>query len=147
ALARGQRSRYLVREVDVPRGVDQVELVLHPVNRRVAHADGVQFDRDAALALQVHRIEDLLPHLARLERAGRLKEPVGQRGLTVVDVRHDTEIPDVLYAQSRSPANTFKGCEKDLKIALATISRKAREQSATGRGGRPAAAIIMRDQR
>ena len=34
ALARGERARHLVREVDVPRRVDEVELVVSPVLRR-----------------------------------------------------------------------------------------------------------------
>src|SRR5260221_301480 len=34
-------------------------------------------------------------HGAALDRVGDLEEPVGQRRLTVVDVRHDAEIADV----------------------------------------------------
>ena len=51
-------------------------------------------DGDAALALQVHGVEDLLHHFALRERAGDLEQTVGQRGLAVVDVRNDGEIPD-----------------------------------------------------
>ncbi len=50
--------------------VDQVELVSLAVVRGVHHADGVGFDGDAALALQVHGVEDLGLHLARGERSG-----------------------------------------------------------------------------
>ena len=92
ALARGERARDLVGEVHVTRGVDQVELVVGPVPRRVGHPDRVELDGDPALALEVHGVEELLPHLALLHRAGRLDEAVGEGGLAVVDVRDDAEV-------------------------------------------------------
>ena len=65
AFARGQRARDLVGEVDVAGRVDEVELVGFAVLRLVHHADGVGLDGDAALALEVHRVEHLGLHLAR----------------------------------------------------------------------------------
>ena len=59
-------------------------------------ANALGLDGDAALALQVHRIEHLRVHLALAERAGQLQQAVGQRGFAVVDVRDDAEIADVL---------------------------------------------------
>ena len=38
------------------------------------------------------RVEELLLHLALLQRAGGLDQPVGQRGFAVVDVRDDAEV-------------------------------------------------------
>ena len=64
ALARGQAARDLIAEVHVAGRVDQVELVGHPVARRVGHAHRLGLDRDAALALQVHRVEHLAAHVA-----------------------------------------------------------------------------------
>ena len=95
ALARRERARDLVREVDVARRVDQVEDVLLAGVRRVVQPDRMRLDRDAALALEVHRVEHLRFHLARLQRAGDLEEPVGQRRLAVVDVGDDREVADV----------------------------------------------------
>ena len=63
ALARLERARDLVREVDVARRVDQVELVPVPVD-----AHRLRLDRDPALALEVHRVEQLLAHLALGDR-------------------------------------------------------------------------------
>ena len=54
----------------------------------------MRLDGDAALALEVHRVEHLRLHLARLEGAGDLEKAVGQRRLAVVDVRDDREIAD-----------------------------------------------------
>ena len=62
---------------------------------RVVQPDRVRLDGDAALALEVHGVEDLRLHLARLQRAGELEEAVGQRRLAVVDVRDDRKITDI----------------------------------------------------
>ena len=60
-------------------------------------ADAFGFDGDAALALQVHGVEDLLVHFARGERAGHFQQAVGERGFAVVDVRDDAEIAYELW--------------------------------------------------
>ena len=65
-----------------------------PSARGVAHPDRVQLDGDPALALEVHGVEQLLPHLALLDGAGGLDQPVGQGGLAVVDVGDDAEVAD-----------------------------------------------------
>ena len=94
ALARGERARDLVAEVDMAGRVDQVELIGVAVAGVVHHAHGVRLDGDAALALEIHRVEDLRLHLPRGQRAGELQQPVGERGFAVVDVRDDREIAD-----------------------------------------------------
>ena len=67
----------------------------------VFQAHGLRLDGDAALALDVHRIEHLLLHLARFEPAGELDQPVGQRRLAVVDMGDDGEIADILDGDGR----------------------------------------------
>ena len=91
SFARLQRARHLVREVHVARRVDEVELVAAP-----AHAHGLRLDRDAALALELHRVEQLLAHLALGHRAGQLEDAVGERRLAVVDVRDDREVANAV---------------------------------------------------
>src|SRR5437763_461629 len=54
------------------------------------HADG-----DAALALEVHRVEDLGAEVPLADRPGLEQQLVRQRRLAVVDVRDDAEIADV----------------------------------------------------
>ena len=90
ALARLQRARDLVREVDVAGRVDQVQLVALP-----EHAHGLRLDRDPALALELHRVEQLLLHVAVGDRVGELEDAVGERRLAVVDVGDDREVADV----------------------------------------------------
>src|SRR5213080_4799768 len=95
AFARGERARHLVREVDVAGRVDEVQDVLLAVVPRVVQPDRMRLDGDAALALEIHGIEHLRFHLARLQRACRLQEAIGKRRLAVIDVRDDREITDV----------------------------------------------------
>src|SRR3546814_6697016 len=61
----------------------------------VAEPHGLRLDGDAALALQLHRVEHLLLHLAVAEAAAELDQAVGQGGLAMVDVSDDREVTDV----------------------------------------------------
>jgi hypothetical protein len=87
-------ARDLVGEVDVARRVDQVELVVQAVPRAVDHARGLRLDRDPALALEIHVVEELRPPLALGKGAGGVEQAIGQGALSVVDVRHDAEVAD-----------------------------------------------------
>ncbi len=49
----------------------------------------MRLDGDAALALQIHGIEDLRLHLPRLQGAGELQEAIRECRLAMVDVRDD----------------------------------------------------------
>ena len=89
SLAGLQRPRDLVGEVDVARRVDQVQLVALPGN---AHRLGL--DRDPALALEIHRVEQLLAHVAVGDGVRELENPIGQGRLPVVDVGDDGEVAD-----------------------------------------------------
>ena len=91
AFARRERTADLVAEVDVARRVDQVDHVIAPLD---AHVLGL--DRDATLALEIHRVEVLRAHVARVHRPGDLEQAVGQRALAVIDVGDDREIADAI---------------------------------------------------
>ena len=82
----------LVGEVHVTRRVDQVEAVDEAIVRGVLESDGPGLDRDALLALEVHRVEDLARHLPPLDRVGQLQQTVSERRLAVVDVRDDRKV-------------------------------------------------------
>ena len=77
AFAGRERPRDLVGEVDVPRRVDQVDLIVEPVARAVLQRHALRLDRDAALALEIHRVEHLVLHLAGGQPAAKLNEPIG----------------------------------------------------------------------
>ena len=59
AVAGLQASRDLVGEVNVARGVDQIEAVGEAIVRYIVEAHGARLDRDPLLALKVHRVEHL----------------------------------------------------------------------------------------
>ena len=97
-------------------GVDEVELVGVAVFGEVHHADGVGFDGDAALAFEFHGVEDLLMtgHFTGAERSSDLQHTVGERGLAVVDVRDDREVPNrgavhAVLSKSKRP-HELRGC-------------------------------------
>ena len=96
AVAGRQAPRDLIVKVDMAGGVDQVKDVLLPVLRAVDRAHRLRLDRNAALALQIHIVQDLVLHLAARQQAGLLDDAVGQRGFTVIDMGNDAKIADVI---------------------------------------------------
>jgi hypothetical protein len=80
----------------VARRVHEVEHVGLAVLGRIFEAHGLRLDGDAALALDIHRIEHLLGHFPLSQRARRLDQPVGQGRLAVVDMRHDGKVADIV---------------------------------------------------
>ena len=97
AFARRQRAADFVREVDVARGVDQVEVVDLAVAGLVFQGCGLRLDGDAALFLDVHRVEHLRFHLTVTPAPAALTDAVGQGRFPMVDVRNDREITDVIH--------------------------------------------------
>ena len=97
AFASREGARDFVGEIDVPRRIDEIELVVGAVLRLVLQGDALRFDGDAPFALQVHRIEHLRLHFSRLQPAAQLDEAVSQCRFAVVDVGNDGEVADVLH--------------------------------------------------
>ena len=109
AFAGRQRARDFVREIDVSGRVDQVELVLLAVARSIVERNRVHANRDAALALEVHRVERLLFEVSRRDGARDLEQPVGERRLAVIDVRDDAEVANVARDFDAVRAIGFEG--------------------------------------
>src|ERR1700693_611712 len=79
--------------------VDEVELVLLAVARRVGHPDGVELDGYPTLALEIELVQTLSLHLALRQHPGSLDQPVSQGRLAVIDVCDDAEVANVLELQ------------------------------------------------
>src|SRR6266545_2403511 len=93
AVEDAQRALHLDREVDVPRGVDDVDRVALP---RAGRRGGR--DRDAALLLLLHPVHrrGAVVDLADLVADPRVEQdPLGRRGLAGVDVSHDPDVADL----------------------------------------------------
>ena len=91
-LAGNQGTGYLVVEVHMARGVDEVKDVVLAVVRVVFQADCTRLDGDSALALDVHVVEQLLLHVAEGDGLGLLEDTVGEGGFSVVDVSDYAEV-------------------------------------------------------
>ena len=104
AVHHRQAALDLAAEVRVARRVDDVDL-------EAAVADGrvLGEDRDALLALEVHRVEHALGHVLVLpEGAGLPEHGVDERRLPVVDVGDDRDVADVC-AQRHPPRVARRG--------------------------------------
>jgi hypothetical protein len=55
----------------------------------VVHSNGLHLNRNAAFALKVHAVENLVAHLAWRYGTGCLKKPVGKRRLPMIYVGDD----------------------------------------------------------
>ena len=102
-LAGGQAAADLVAEVHVAGGVDEVDGVAFPMHPHVLGLDG-----DPPLPLDIHGVEVLLPHVARVDGAGQFEDPVREGGLPVVDVGHDAQVSNAVEIQ-RGPCYGKEG--------------------------------------
>ena len=82
------------------RGIDKVERICLAVVRAVDERHSMRLDGDAALALQVHVVEDLVFHVALRDRLGLLQNAVGKRAFAVVNMCNDAEIANFTLFQA-----------------------------------------------
>jgi hypothetical protein len=127
-LAGGEGPGDLVREVHVAGRVDEVELEVLALEH-VVHGHGRGLDGDAALPLQVHRVQQLLAGVALGDRAGELQDAIGERGLAVIDVGDDGEVADLhagrlLNVDCRRGLEKAYGAQKDRLSAAPTAPRR-----------------------
>ena len=73
-----------------------VHLVCRLLLEKIIHADSARLDGDAALALEVHVVEQLLLHLADGDRLALLEQTVGKGGFAVVNMCNNREIANLL---------------------------------------------------
>ena len=78
-------------------GVNQVQVVDLTVLCLVLQRCGLRLDGDAALFLDVHRVQHLGFHLAVGQSATALDQTVCQRGFAMVNVGNDGKISDVIH--------------------------------------------------
>src|ERR1700761_3900178 len=79
-----------------------MQVVRLAVVRLVLDPHSLRLDRDPTLALEVHRVEQLRLHFFRIDRAGELEDPVGERRLAVVDVGDDREVTNLVHGRATS---------------------------------------------
>ena len=96
AFASGQRAVYLIGKIHVARRVDKIELIGIAIGGFIVEAHGLGFNGDAALALDIHIVQNLVGHLARAQAARQLNEAVGQRRFAVVNMGNNREVTNVV---------------------------------------------------
>ena len=82
----------------MPRSVDKIQDIVFPL-KGVFHLNGVAFNGNAPLPLQVHIIQQLILFFALCYRTGLIEQTVGQGTLPVIDMRNDAEIPNVFHSR------------------------------------------------
>ena len=130
-----QRALDLDREVDVTRGVDDVDLGVVPEG-----GDRGGRDRDAALLLLLHPVGGggAVVRLAQLVvDAGVEKDALSRRRLAGVDVRHDADVADLV--QIRQDVLCHVCLSRSCGWSSSGVGRSARRRRGTGpvplRGG------------
>jgi hypothetical protein len=78
----------------------------------------VGLDRNATLALEVHRVEELLLGLTLLDRSRDLQKAVGKSRFTVVDVGDDAKVARVFYSHEKAGIIGQSGQRVNLKLLL-----------------------------
>ena len=73
-------------------GVYQIELIGLAIFSLIVETNRLGFDGNASFALNIHRIENLLLHLAALKTAAIFYHAVGKRGFAVVYMRDNGKI-------------------------------------------------------
>src|SRR5690242_967191 len=101
------------------RSINQVQDIGAAISGHVVEAHGTRLDRDAALALKLHRIEKLLLEFALAQRPGAFKQSIGQGRFAMVDMRYDREIADKVRHCHGCSGLRLRGPRK----ALAATSR------------------------
>ena len=97
SFAGRQRAGNLVREIHVAGRIDEIQLVGLAIAGMVFKRYALRLDRDAALALEVHRVQDLLRHLTVSQAAAYLDKPIGERRLAMINMSDDREVAYLLH--------------------------------------------------
>jgi hypothetical protein len=103
SLTGGEGPRNLIVEIDVPRCVDEIQIIVLTVKGFVDKANSAGFYGDSAFALNIHIIKELFLHVPLVNRAGKLKYTVGKGGFPMIYMGYDGKIPYIL--NNNSPKN------------------------------------------
>jgi hypothetical protein len=93
----GQGPGDLVGEVHVARRVDQIQIVGLAIFGFIWQTHGLAFDGNAALALDIHGVQNLVLEIPVRDDVAGLDQPVGQGRLAMIDVSDDAEVAYVFH--------------------------------------------------
>ena len=96
ALACLERTGNLIAKVNVTGSINKIIDVFFPILCCIGQSDSTSLDCDTTLTFKVHVVKKLLLHITALNSSGFLKNSVGQCGFTVVNMRYNGEISNML---------------------------------------------------
>ena len=73
AFTGAETARNLIGEIHMPGSVDEIQFICFTILRCVGHGHRMGLDGNAPLALQVHRVQQLILHLTLANRIGFLQ--------------------------------------------------------------------------
>ena len=103
-----KRPAHFIAKIHVTGGVNKIKYIFLPVGVLVINLDGVALDSDAFFSFEVHIVQHLVHHFPVGDGIGCLQKTICQGAFTMVNMRDDTKIPDMLH--ERFPS--FLGCAK-----------------------------------
>ena len=80
----------------MPGRVNQIEVIDITIARLVLQSRGLCLDGDSPLALDIHRVENLLLHLAVGKTAAKMNNAVSERRLAMIDMGNDRKIANMV---------------------------------------------------
>jgi len=93
----------------MPGSIDEIEYVILPFIF-ILHLNGMTFNGNPPFALKIHIVQKLILLFAVSYGMGEFEKAVCQRTLSVVNMRNDAKIPDVLHNFFKP--NCFKTTQK-----------------------------------
>ena len=79
----------------MPRRIDKVQLIPLTVARSIRQRYALRLNSNTAFAFNIHGIEHLRIHFALTETAAKLDKTIGDRRLSMIDMRYDRKIADM----------------------------------------------------
>ena len=80
----------------MPGRINEIQMIGFTVSRLVVKRYRLRLDGDSALLFDIHGIEHLRAHFTGSQTTTDLNEPIGYRGLAMIDMGNDREIAYVL---------------------------------------------------
>ena len=82
----------------MPRCIDQIKDIFFSILGAIGQGNGIAFDGDAAFPLYVHTVQHLILKISIIADAGKLNQPVGKRGLAVVNMSDNAEVSYIIHS-------------------------------------------------
>ena len=106
-LAGCQRTRNLIGEVDVAGSVDKVQHILLAIARLINAAYRLRLDGNAALALQIHGVENLCLHLTFAQGSCIFNQAVCQRRFAMIYMGNNRKVTNMVLLNHSNVAFSF----------------------------------------